>query len=481
VWACRVNGTASAASPCNPESAPSSPSTICGAGQDCETTDDGGVGCLPLCNPLTSSGCAAGQGCEASDLGGDPTAGFCAPVGDGGCGLVDPTTTEGSACFNAVGCGCPQICVGPDGGAVCEYPCKTTSDCLNPTEICVGGGCAFNSCGPGGAPDGGDLGPANGPCNVTGTGDGTCFGQVLETPFGNFVDYGCIAAGTSTTTCDPAATRAQPGALCQQGYGCFAGVDAGSCVPLCNSTQLTSGLGCGDAGLACYEYASILAGDTAAGECVPQGDGGCFDVPPSNTELGGCNTSADCACPQSCVTDPNFGQTCETPCQATSDCPTAYTSCQSNLCQYDYCAASPNGSAPGQYDGPCNAAGTNDGTCLPYEYQPNSTDIVPIGLCSQAGDAGTGAACTEARGAPLCAVGGICLEEPNGNSACFVTCNPTLDAGVCGGSPNACLSFDQSNAAAGYCGPCVATAGSCLANTDCCSASCDTANTGTCN
>ena len=408
------------------------------------------------------------------------TSGFCTPVGDGGCGLVDPTQTEGNSCFNAAGCGCPQICFGPDGGATCAYPCTTTADCQEPTEICVGGGCVFDACGPGAAPDGGDLGSVNGPCNASGTGDGTCFAQVFNTPFGTVEAYSCYAAGTSTTSCDPGATRGQPASLCKQGYGCFAGVDAGSCVPLCNSTALDAGLGCG-VGLGCYEYASITVMDSAPGECLAPGDGGCFELPPANTELDACNTNADCACPQSCSNDPTFGKICETPCQATTDCPNAVTSCQSSLCQLNYCAATPAGkAAPGQYDGACNAAGTNDGTCLPTEVQTSSTTSTPYGLCSQGGSAAAGAGCTEARGAALCTVGGICLEDPSGNSVCSTVCNPAGDAGVCGGGGNACLIFDPNNSAAGYCGPCIADGGMCSGNGDCCSNDCDTANTGTC-
>jgi hypothetical protein len=175
------------------------------------------------------------------------------------------------------------------------------------------------------------------------------------------------------------------------------------------------------------------------------------------------------------------GLTCETPCTTTAGCPNALTSCQTSLCQYNFCDQSLSGATlPGQYDGPCNAAGTGDGTCLPYSTSnPNTGAGIDFGLCSQAGSAASGASCGEARGAPLCTLTGICLQGANGGDSCSVICNPTAAAGACA-SPNICVSLDPINTAAGFCGPCVVSGGSCYVNGDCCSSSCNQ-NSGSCN
>ena len=114
---------------------------------------------------------------------------------------------------------------------------------------------------------------------------------------------------------------------------------------------------------------------------------------------------------------------CEYPCSQSSGCPDLATVCQSGDCTFNFCGT---GTTNGAYDGKCNAAATNDGTCLPQEVDAG----VYFGACVQGGTATTACSSTSttrsAGASALCAPGGLC----NGTS-CISLCDPTAATNSC--------------------------------------------------
>ena len=119
---------------------------------------------------------------------------------------------------------------------------------------------------------------------------------------------------------------------------------------------------------------------------------------------------------------------CVQTCGSTSDCIDSVTSCQYNVCYYNFCSvnASPYSS--------CNAAGSNDGQCYPESIGDGET----IGLCFQTG---TGTALNICGGnrndtAPLCSSDNPCIDPtPDGGTYCYEACDISgilpCDAGTC--------------------------------------------------
>jgi hypothetical protein len=130
-------------------------------------------------------------------------------TGGGGCvGLY-------AACDPSVGCGCGNACVFDDvlDEDVCEQSCEN-NPCTDPKALCNGTSCALIPCGPGTG-----NGDYDGACSADGKGsdkDGTC----IPIPTADAGSAYCELAGTSDTTCDPDATRSQPGSLCVIGDVC---------------------------------------------------------------------------------------------------------------------------------------------------------------------------------------------------------------------------------------------------------------------
>jgi hypothetical protein len=137
-------------------------------------------------------------------------------------------------------------------------------------------------------------------------------------------------------------------------------------------------------------------------------------------------------------------------CTATADCTLTSSNCQKEgnqyICNGNTCGPNlPKGSPPASgpaYYAPCNAAGTDDGMCLPYD----ETGVGTIGLCFAAGpaDAGLPSSCTLNRedGGTLCPLGTFCLPDPDtGNSACMPLCGETGpdDAGPACAASSYCL------------------------------------------
>jgi hypothetical protein len=163
-------------------------------------------------------------------------------------------------------------------------------------------------------------------------------------------------------------------------------------------------------------------GGSDAGLCDPSGF--------SASEFQGCIDDTGCNCPDACVADPLRGSVCEQPCTTGPDCAIFYESCQRGACALVFCGetllgdAGPNGSV----DGPCDFAGTADGTCM-----PQSEGETP--LCIPGGTARTNCASlftSSLSSADLCPPGQGCLAEDGGDRGrCVRLCDPTLGSESC--------------------------------------------------
>ncbi|MHB1844006.1 MAG: hypothetical protein ACYCWW_04105 [Deltaproteobacteria bacterium] len=233
--------------------------------------------------------------------------------------------------------------------------------------------------------------------------------------------------------------------------------------------------GPGDAG-------QIDAGQTDAGSDAGAGDAGQPDAGPAD---GGacipmrtyqfCALPSDCDCNLRCVTDPFLGSACELPCATSTDCSDPATTCLNGSCSINECGASgsgviavdggfADGGTNGIYDGLCNAAATNDGTCLPTSDSTGN----PLGLCIQGGVLDAGAPCSLSalrEISMLCRGGLLCISSDGGNlGACREICNPAATPDGClAGTACEGISFDRN--APAFWGGCFPTEdGGCLSS-----------------
>ncbi len=156
-------------------------------------------------------------------------------------------------------------------------------------------------------------------------------------------------------------------------------------------------------------------GGTGAGSTNGTSTGVCLNRPDAG-EFAACKADDQCRCGLSCESDTVLGsQFCEYDCQQTSDCASVLEVCENNRCRQNYCGP---GTGNGQYDGPCNVAGTGDGFCFPF-FENGET----LGICQLSGSAALGARCSlqPARSSPasqLCGSNAIC------ESTCLLACDP---------------------------------------------------------
>jgi hypothetical protein len=157
------------------------------------------------------------------------------------------------------------------------------------------------------------------------------------------------------------------------------------------------------------------------------------------------------------LTDGGQDLLCVEGCSQNTDCSLAYTTCtlthgsltvyasdggtftSPGYCSYNQCG--PTVSANQQYYGPCNAVGTNDGTCQPFPGGGGYT-----GLCFRTGTAATGQSCKQypTSSADLCSGDGLCASfgqppdpcQPVQTAECLPTCN--VNSGVSGPTTPAC-------------------------------------------
>ena len=273
---CTQNGSSTSA--CDSAAGRQQPSLLCAAGMNCfANLPDGGTQgvCLSLCDPTAATpSCPQGTGCGAGQ-GGASLPGMCFPVQDGGC--LDPNSQppmEYASCGPNSRCGCPLSCsADPVTGAnadlgtttYCLQGCQTTGDCQDVATVCKGGLCVADYClstPTAGSADAGVGGTLNGACASSAAADGTCIGASDSN--GNDLPYGyCLAPGSSTTSCDPAATRQTPSTGCAQGYFCNQdpNTGAGSCAKLCDPTV--------DAGVCAGVTTCQLYFSSRSGLCLP--------------------------------------------------------------------------------------------------------------------------------------------------------------------------------------------------------------------
>ncbi|MHB1845059.1 MAG: hypothetical protein ACYCWW_09525 [Deltaproteobacteria bacterium] len=278
---CLANGSATGS--CDPTLSSRDAGLLCIAGDSCVAlpSDAGSSGrCFGLCDPTaTSATCPAGAGCGSAG-GGAAAPGNCYAELDGGCLGSPATPFEYAACGPNSRCGCPLTCAadpvtGPSADfstdLYCLSRCATTADCADLNTVCRGGLCVIDYCLSTPTANGADAGVGgtlNGACASLDAGDGTCLGESNPNT-GSDLPYGlCQGSGTSTTSCDPAATRQSPATACAQGYYCNQNPNSGasSCALLCDPT--IDGGTCA-AGTTCQVYFS-----SKSGLCLPPSNGG---------------------------------------------------------------------------------------------------------------------------------------------------------------------------------------------------------------
>jgi hypothetical protein len=141
-----------------------------------------------------------------------------------------------------------------------------------------------------------------------------------------------------------------------------------------------------------------------------------------------------------------------------------------------------------QYGTACELASGETGTCAPEVVEDDVTgELLIQGVCTGAGDAGEGEACSPSSGG--CGVGLVC--EANCSEECYevgvgVTdggcpqictkpvCAPECDPGTQSGCPAGavCLTYTATVTSTGYCGPCLPEGYECNVNGDCCDGDC---------
>ena len=131
------------------------------------------------------------------------------------------------------------------------------------------------------------------------------------------------------------------------------------------STGTGSGTTTGGSGNA--SGGSSTGGSTGSADagCGPSGYGNEFD------DCTAAGADGVCACTLTCVgdTSTSSGKACEQSCTSTSDCSDPATYCVSGYCQLNGCGTFlMDGGGNGSENGPCNALGTDDGTCIANPY-----------------------------------------------------------------------------------------------------------------
>jgi hypothetical protein len=399
-------------------------------------------------------------------------------------------------------CGCPYVCASTLAGqSICEQTCQSTSDCSALYTTCQNGTCAPNVCGLAG------NGQIDGTCNASGQNDGTCLAISID----GFNLGLCYQGGQATSSCSLTATRQNlsqdciagdfcAGAICEQvcnpngsvpcptGDTCIApsamepelgfciggaGSSSGSsgtagcsgpppactcpkgcfCQPVCENDAWTCAEACTGGTSSSSSSGSASSSGSSAGSSGSSSGGGCNPQLAAN-ELNPCQNSSDCGCPTVCINDAIAGQqVCEYPCTQTSECPDIHTICTGVSCTVDICGVAIGGPPNGTLDGPCNSAGTDDGTCIPTAPSDGGQTF---GICTEGGNSQTNCNTTATRSEPseLCAEGYVCGQGLGSSNVCYQVCNPlvTSNPPVCH-SNQTCTAFDTSDPELGVCYP----------------------------
>lgn len=409
------------------------------------------------CKPAV---CGADGTCRTPKTGGGSAGGN---SGGSGC-TPGGATNELSPCQTGADCGCPLECTPTAlGRSICEYACRSNTDCPSLYTTCRRGSCQPDVCG---VSFGGQNGTLDGLCNSVGTDDGSCVPVQTQ----GFTVGLCLEGGSATQSCSLSATRADLSQACPAGELCAGSTCAQLCnpngaVPCPSGGQCTAvsgqspelGLCVGaSGGIGGIGGGSSSGGSIGGGNGTSGGGGGGCNVGIPVQEMAPCTSGADCGCPTTCVFDLlQNQQVCEYPCAQTSDCPTLYTVCTGTSCTIDLCGVALGGPPNGTLDGPCNAAGTNDGTCLPVGTNDAG---VTFGICTQEGTATTDcdAGATRSDPADACAQGFICGSPATvaGVATCYRVCDPNDMPGQTPCTPQQnCIAFNPPDPLFGVCYP----------------------------
>ncbi len=385
--------------------------TTCSQNSDC---------CTGYCDP-TSSLCALSPDAGAPGI---TTDGGVNPAGDGGPTVADAgcsgdVPVEGP-CTQSCDCSsdwCPKpqdggtsvcACNAPDKG----YACKVPSDCCA-GGICNDGGVCVSaptkSCKPSNPPT-----PAN---------DAQC---------GDVTQMVCGSSGTCIPNCHVGSCAT--GQICDMEGHCVSAVSTsgGATSSGGSSTSSSSGGGSSTSG-----SASSSSGGSSTSSSSGGTSGSCAAL--DQSEFGGCADAGTTVCGSglTCTNDPAFGSwACEYTCSKTTDCPDLGTVCVNQACTLNACGAGTapdGGSVNGSYDNLCNAAATNDGTCMPV-VDPDA-GFLGFGICVQGGSSATTCSASAstrcaagASGSNLCKAGLLCSSP---SATCVQMCDP--NGGTCPG------------------------------------------------
>ena len=261
--------------------------------------------------------------------------------------------------------------------------CTLSTDCC-PGFACLGGRCAFQAGG------GGSAGTSNGEAS-----GGSSSGSAGSTSGGTTASAG---SGTSTGSAGSASAGSSTGGKSTGGSASTTG-------------------------------ATTSAGSSTGGNSNGTGStGGTTGAQCSNTaafsEYTACTTTADCACPLSCVSGlpGTSGPLCVQACSAGQACPAISDSCSSGgYCLTNAC------SSPTSL---CTDVTAGDGTCLAIVFSGTTYDV-----CTRGGSIPIGGACSTSAftaqeppvpSSSLCAPGSLC--DSNSSS-----CQPVCVVGAAGG------------------------------------------------
>jgi hypothetical protein len=210
---------------------------------------------------------------------------------------------------------------------------------------------------------------------------------------------------------------------CSGGGGSDGGDGGATIGTPCDPTAFTDTV-CVPSGLVCL--GAILPDGGVTGSCVLPGD------------QSACLASVGCASGFSCVAGVfDTGTTCVQQCAHTSDCQSAIKICVPQLISASQAGCGFAGCGTDYY-AICDAAGTADGTCIPFIFGETTV----LGLCVQGGSVAENQSCATQRGsAPgLCQPGTVCVQLTVSNggapvtaSACRPACTVALPAAADGG------------------------------------------------
>jgi hypothetical protein len=238
-------------------------------------------------------------------------------------------------------------------------------------------------------------------CGGGGSGDTTTGGATTGASTGSSTTSG---TGTGTGT----ATTGGSCSSCRIGESCV----AGKCQ--CDPTQCTGNLVCNTNDRCVYDACRLMGSPNDGVSCL---------------------ANSDCGCPLFCLkADGGSAGSCQRRCNGTADCPLPDTSCQGGVCAVTTCG---DDGGNGVLNGPCNALGQNDGTCVPHSETVNGHTVV-TGSCVQNGCAMAGCRldATRNEGYALCAAGLTCVGQLPNPGLCYRLCE--MDAGGLCGPTQAC-------------------------------------------